>query len=210
MGLDVLILSGDREAELIYKGVVLGLDLGNSPSLIMDIGGGSTEFIIANSVKIFWKQSFLLGVSRLQENFKHSDPITDQEVFDLEMHLTEKLKSLFQAVKQYPVKELVGCSGSFDSFEEMLSERSQKPRMIKEREAYQFGMKELNSLFDELILSDRPRRLGMKGLIEMRVDMIVISVLLTRCVLKNLHLKHIRHSAYALKEGVLSELMEKV
>jgi exopolyphosphatase/guanosine-5'-triphosphate,3'-diphosphate pyrophosphatase len=91
----------------------------------------------------------------------------------------------------------------------MLSERSQKPRSIAEGGGYLFDLKNLNSLFDELILSDRSERLRMKGLIEMRVDMIVISVLLTRCVLKHLHLKHVRHSSYALKEGVLSELMEE-
>lgn len=208
LGLKVVILSGDREAELIYKGVRLGLDIGDLPSLIMDIGGGSTEFIIANSSQVFWKQSFLLGVARLQENFKHSDPVTKQEVSDLEMHLIEKLEPLFKAVKQYPVKELIGSSGSFDSFEEILSQRSQKPKRIKARAGYHFGMQELNILFNELILSDRDQRLAIKGLIEMRVDMIVLSVVLTRCVLKNLQLKNVRHSSYALKEGVLSELME--
>src|ERR1035437_880171 len=72
-GIDVHIISGEREAELIYYGVRSAVKMNHMPSLIMDIGGGSTEFIIANKNEIFWKQSFLLGVARLIEKFKPSD-----------------------------------------------------------------------------------------------------------------------------------------
>ena len=79
-GYEVEIISGDKEAELIYYGVRSAVVLTDSLSLIIDIGGGSTEFIIANKEKIYWKQSFLLGASRLLEKFKPSDPITDKEL----------------------------------------------------------------------------------------------------------------------------------
>src|SRR5690606_22792717 len=52
-GIEVAIISGEREAELIYHGVKSALDLGKSTSMVMDIGGGSVEFIICNSEKIF-------------------------------------------------------------------------------------------------------------------------------------------------------------
>ena len=60
-GIDIQIISGDREAELIYYGVHSAVEMDDDASLIIDIGGGSTEFIIANKNRIFWKQSFLLG-----------------------------------------------------------------------------------------------------------------------------------------------------
>jgi exopolyphosphatase / guanosine-5'-triphosphate,3'-diphosphate pyrophosphatase len=57
----VLIIPGEREAEMIYRGVRMSLPMDDDPVLILDIGGGSNEFIIANKKEIFWKQSFNLG-----------------------------------------------------------------------------------------------------------------------------------------------------
>ncbi|MCC6837593.1 MAG: phosphatase, partial [Bacteroidia bacterium] len=68
-GIEVQVISGDKEAELIYYGVRSAVNMTNDTSLIIDIGGGSTEFIIANKDQIFWKQSFLLGAARLLEIF---------------------------------------------------------------------------------------------------------------------------------------------
>ncbi|MCE9538076.1 MAG: phosphatase, partial [Bacteroidetes bacterium] len=67
--IDVQVISGDKEAETIYYGVRDAVKMSDEVSLIIDIGGGSTEFIIANKHQIFWKQSFLLGVARLLEMF---------------------------------------------------------------------------------------------------------------------------------------------
>ena len=59
------IISGDREAELIFYGVKSTGRLNGTPNLVMDIGGGSVEFIIGNDQEIFWKQSFEIGAQRL-------------------------------------------------------------------------------------------------------------------------------------------------
>ena len=63
LGLHIEVIDGNKEAELIYLGVQQALDLGDSNKLIMDIGGGSTEFVICNKKEIFWKQSFQLGAA---------------------------------------------------------------------------------------------------------------------------------------------------
>src|SRR6478735_3758498 len=57
LGIDARIISGDEEAQLIYYGVRSAMNPGMDKSLIMDIGGGSVEFIIADQKEIFWKQS---------------------------------------------------------------------------------------------------------------------------------------------------------
>src|SRR5687767_14440041 len=67
--IDVKIILGDKEAEFIYKGVRSAMELGNVPSLIVDIGGGSVEFIIANREEVFWKKSVEIGAQRLLEKF---------------------------------------------------------------------------------------------------------------------------------------------
>jgi exopolyphosphatase/guanosine-5'-triphosphate,3'-diphosphate pyrophosphatase len=206
-GIEIAVISGDVEAELIFKGVQLALKIGDKPALLMDIGGGSTEFVIANSNRIFWKQSFLLGVTRILEKFSLSDPITTLEIAQLDEYLRQQLKPLIAAAKEFPVSELIGSSGSFDSFAEIITYRFHTADVLKSRTEFVFDLKEVEIIFDELVRSDRIRRLNLKGLIEMRVDMIVISVLLARFVLRELGLSGMRLSTYALKEGVLSELL---
>lgn len=100
---------------MIYEGVRLGVQLSEQYALIMDIGGGSTEFIIANAKGYVWKQSFNLGAARLLEKFKPSDPIKPNEIADFESYFDAELQPLTKAVKLHAVHELIGSSGSFDT-----------------------------------------------------------------------------------------------
>ena len=79
-GIEVEIISGDREAELIYYGVKQAVSLDHEKYLILDIGGGSNEVIIADKSQIWWKKSYPLGMTRLVEKFRPSDPITIEEI----------------------------------------------------------------------------------------------------------------------------------
>lgn len=89
----------------------------------MDIGGGSVEFIIADANTIFWKQSFELGAALLLEKFKPSDPITDNEIKEILHYISLQLHPLIKALQVFPANTLVGSSGSFETFAEMISEQ---------------------------------------------------------------------------------------
>jgi exopolyphosphatase/guanosine-5'-triphosphate,3'-diphosphate pyrophosphatase len=109
------VISGDKEAEYIYYGVRSAVPIGNTVSMIMDIGGGSVEFIICTQDTIFWKQSFEIGAQRLLDIFMHTDPIADYAVQKLQEYLQEKLIPLTNAVHQYAPQILIGASGSFET-----------------------------------------------------------------------------------------------
>ncbi len=206
-GFEVEIITGDKEAELIYYGVCEAVNLGEELSLIIDIGGGSTEFIIANKDKIFWKQSFLLGASRLLEKFKPSDPITDIEIQQLTDYLNAHLQSLYEAVKLFPITELIGSSGSFDSLAEMIAHRFYTPEILKDKTEYTFNLSDYKVIYENVIKSNKEERTKMKGLIEMRIDMIVISTIIVQFILTSFNIKKMRLSTYSLKEGTLSEII---
>ncbi|MBI3500269.1 MAG: Ppx/GppA family phosphatase [Bacteroidetes bacterium] len=206
-GIDIKIISGDKEAELIYYGVRSAVKMDNTPSLIMDIGGGSTEFIIADKNKILWKQSFLLGAARLREKFHPSDPLTEPEKKKIEKHLEENLQPLFEAVKKFPVTELIGSSGSFDSLAEMIAYRYYDIGLLKGNTEYDFNLDDCKKLYDIILKSTIEERLHMKGLVKMRVDMIVVSAIFVDYVFEKLALKKMRLSRYSLKEGVLWEVL---
>jgi exopolyphosphatase/guanosine-5'-triphosphate,3'-diphosphate pyrophosphatase len=206
-GIDIQMISGDKEAELIYYGVRSAVEMSHTVSLIIDIGGGSTEFIIADKEKIFWKQSFLLGAARLLELFAPSDPITDKEIESLTNHLNNELQPLFEAVKKYPVGELIGSSGSFDSLAEMIAQRFYSPSVLENKTEYSFDLGDCEAIYNTIIKSTNVERQNMKGLVAMRVDMIVVSSIIVNFVIRSFAIENMRLSSYSLKEGVLFELL---
>lgn len=208
-GYEVEVISGDREAELIYYGVRQALEMRSYSSLIIDIGGGSTEFIIANKDEILWKQSFLLGGARLLEKFKPSDPITEAEASEIKAYLKLELKPLFDALKKHPVKELIGSSGSFDSLAEMILYKFHNPEILNYTTEFTFDLNEFKMIHDIILRSSRKERLLIKGLVEMRVDMIVVSSILVQFILTSFQIEQMRLSTYSLKEGVLYEVLKK-
>ena len=208
-GIDIRVISGDTEAELIYYGVRQALNLGSEKVLIMDIGGGSTEFIIADSKQIWWKHSFDLGASRLLEVVKPSDPIKSEEIKRLKNHLKENLSLLWAACEIYPVKILVGSSGSFDSMAEMIWHKFHTRENPLIKKDYQFNLKHLETIYKLILNSTIEKRLKMKGLAAMRVELIVMAVIFIKYIFKKVNLTEMHLSTYSLKEGILFDFIKQ-
>lgn len=208
-GIDIRIIDGNREAELIYQGVRDAVRLGSHLSLIIDIGGGSTEFILADQDRIAWKKSIEIGAARLLEKFRPSDPMLPSEEEAIRDYLDGQLQPLFEAAKLFPPEELIGSAGSFESLAEMILQRFHPPASVDDMTEYTYNLDECEIIYHELKRSTHAQRLQMKGLIPMRVDMMVVSAILVQHVIEKLDLQRMRYSAYSLKEGVISELLSK-
>lgn len=206
LGLAIEVIDGDKEAELIYLGVQQALDLGKDNNLIMDIGGGSTEFIICNKQEVFWKQSFQLGAARLLEKFEPQDPITSANIKAVEDYLEKTLTPLWQAMKEYPCHILVGSSGSFDTLADVIAHQFYDSSILKGKTTYHFKLTDYYWLHDYFLKSNLEERLNTPGMIPMRADMIVISSIFTNYLLKRQNIASMKLSTYALKEGVLKTL----
>lgn len=79
-GLHVQIISGEQEAEWAFRGVTTDPELAQQPLLLIDVGGGSTEFILGQGEHKHFRQSFPLGILRLMESIPHSDPPKPEEL----------------------------------------------------------------------------------------------------------------------------------
>jgi len=204
-GVSISVIDGNEEADLIYYGNRMAVKMTESISLIMDIGGGSTEFILGNEQTIFWKKSFLLGAARLLEKFKLSDPITFDETVDFNNYLRHELAPLFEAIKHYKPIELIGSSGAFDSVVDVIAGEFGTEALNDENTEYSIDLKQYDVISKKIKESTLKERYHITGLIDMRVDMIVISVLLIDFIIKEMHLTHMRVSTFSLKEGVISK-----
>lgn len=205
-GISITVIDGNEEAELIYHGNKMAVNMTDSVSLIMDIGGGSTEFVLANHTTIFWKQSFLIGAARLLEKFKLSDPITTQEIDKFNNYLKQELSPLIEAIQSFIPTELIGSSGAFDSVVDVIAgEFNTGDELNDVKTEYEVNLSHYSFISKKLKESTIKQRYNIKGLIDMRVDMIVISILLIDFILKEVNLSSMRVSTFSLKEGVISQ-----
>lgn len=204
--ISVEIIDGNREAELIYKGIRLSLGLGNEEALILDIGGGSNEFILCNKKEIIWKKSYNLGVARLLEKFKPSDPISADEIKLVESYLEKELGDLLKIASNRKIDTLVGASGTFDTLAEMLKLENKIEE--KNETCHIIQINDLDYLVQKFISSTLDQRLEMQGLPAFRAEYIVLAGIFVSFVVHELNIKKIIHSSYSLKEGVLAELIE--
>ena len=202
LALRIEVIDGDKEAELIYQGVKKAIPFNLDYKLIMDIGGGSTEFIIANAEGIHYKKSYQVGVSRLKELFKPKDPITKEEIQTIEDHLKSEIKDLIDNIKTIPCKKLIGSSGSFDTLVKMIRFKFNKIE-LKNNTSCEIHMEDYKWAQDFLIQSTLSERLNTKGIVTMRADMIVLSVIFINFILREFDIKEMICSKYALKEGAM-------
>ncbi len=205
--ISIHIISGDKEADFIYSGVKAALDLGKDVNLVMDIGAGSVEFIMADQQQVFWKQSFEIGGQRLLEKFQKHDPIAVEEIMALDSFFEKSLPPLFKAFEKFQPTILIGSSGTFDTLSDIFCIKNGIPRTSEETET-PLSEEGFYEIYNELIRKNRNERMQMEGMIEMRVDMIVVACCLIRFILEKHKFERIRVSTYSLKEGVLSHLAE--
>ncbi|MEI9918646.1 MAG: exopolyphosphatase [Bacteroidota bacterium] len=205
-GIEARIIDGEEEADLIYRGVRAAMDLGTENSLIVDIGGGSVEFIFGNNHGVHWKKSFDIGGQRLLEQFQKHDPIEPGEIHELESFLKSELQLLIEPLKKYEPSTLVGVSGTFDTLSEMFCHRNDLPYYPDDSET-PFDIDAFPAIYKDLLTHDRAGRLALPGMIEMRVDMIVVACVLVNFILTTHKFTNIRVSSYSLKEGVLASLL---
>jgi len=202
-GIDITFISGSEEATLIYLGVKQALPNWDDVKLVMDIGGGSVEFIIANSKKILWKKSYKLGAALLLDKFNPGDPLKKVDLVRIKTYISEQLSDLFVACNKFQPQQLIGSAGSFETFATMIKHRFPNAGSHYGKTAHPVSIVHFKQLYKELIVSDKEQRNKMKGLIKMRVDMIVVAALILKFVLDKSHIKSMKLSAYSLKEGVM-------
>ena len=197
------IIDGDEEAELIFKGIHLLHDM-NEPTLIIDIGGGSTEFIVVENGKIKWKNSYKIGVGVLYSQFHKSEPISEDDERQLRNFIKIEIQELIHFIKLNGIDTLIGASGSFEVLESMsgLSIQHESPNEIQ--------IMRTGEIINKIVKSDFNQRAAMDGLPMERVKYIVVAMILIDEILKISNPKKLIVSPYALKEGLIVKLIERI
>jgi exopolyphosphatase/guanosine-5'-triphosphate,3'-diphosphate pyrophosphatase len=194
-GIEIDVINGIQEANLIYQGIAYTYNF-VSPSLIMDIGGGSTEFIAANANGIKDLISLNIGVSRIFQLFSFSNPMTSEDILNVENYLEAHEHDFFNRIN---CQTLVGASGSFETFYELVHQTAYP----KGYDTQELDFKEFESILDWIISTSQEERNLNDFIIPIRKKMAPIAAIKTRWVIKRMKANRIVISPCSLKEGVL-------
>lgn len=207
LGIAVQIIPGGEEASLILDGVRQAVPFGNKPMLVMDIGGGSTEFILATGKALMWKHSFELGTTRLFERFPQTDPMDLDTQLRMAAHIDAQLEELWAVMDRHWPATLVGSAGSFDSIARMVALQRGSP-LAEDAATFSFDTAEFDGLKDRIIRMPRTERGRLPGLPAFRADTIIPALMLIERVV--LHsIQRIQWSRYSLKEGAMARMFRQ-
>lgn len=197
----VEIIDGEKEAHYIYKGIALLPEMQKGCHLVMDIGGGSTEFILVKEGSKIWSRSYTLGVGVLHQLFHKSEPISKEDYHALENYVNDTIVELKEVIIKYAPTTLAGASGSFEVLQSMVG-----------MDANLTGMTIVNpesfyTISEKILTANYAEREKLPGLPKERVKLIVVGMALKKIICNLVNPKQILVSPYALKEGVMSEML---
>lgn len=201
-------INGNEEASIIFEGVRNGVQLPfEERALVMDIGGGSVEFIVAHEGRAEFLRSINIGGARLLDKIKPSNPITTKELATIYSLFEKELVSLIKELKEFDLSVLVGSSGTFESIATLTAYFRKDKVAAMHINGYRFERKDFEVVYNKLIPSTRQERMKIDGMDGTRVDMIVLGACLVNYVIQELNLSQIMVSTHALKEGILHRYM---
>lgn len=202
VGIKALAISGKMEAKLIGHAVRHSVSIGEQPVLMVDIGGGSVEFIVADKETFFFSASKKIGVARMAARFVDHDPITKEEIKKLKEHFGQELKDVAAALEKHPVNTIVGSSGTMENIAAMIADRNSLTASMTLNEL-QFGARAFKKFNKSFLKLDRSRRMKKDGLEEKRVDIIAPGMVLLDYLIRTFDIDRIKISESALREGMV-------
>ncbi len=206
LGLRIWPITGEQEALLIWKAVRRAVEL-KELSLIMDIGGGSTEYIIGDSERVDLSSSLKLGAARMTEQFIHHDPVLPEEIARLREHYRKELTPVWARAIEQGVRLLVGSSGTMENLAHAALLRRANRGDNLYREVFQ--AEELLSVCEQVIQATEEERKQIPGIEAKRADQVVAGALLLQETLRVLPIQEIRISPVALREGIIYHYIER-
>lgn len=201
-GVKILAIPGEREAELIGYAVQHAIRLNEAPVLMMDIGGGSVEFIIGNKERFIALDSRKIGVSRTAARFIKHDPVSSKEIKAIQKYYDEELTGIAETLKKYPVSTLIGSSGTMENIAAMVASHISKDTSVTLNE-FEYKPDDFSPIYKKLIKMDHDDRLKVTGLDTKRVDYIVPGLILLDLIIKKFGIQNIKTSTEALREGMI-------
>jgi exopolyphosphatase / guanosine-5'-triphosphate,3'-diphosphate pyrophosphatase len=209
-GIKIQLISGEREAELIYKGMRLGflekrgplsmepIFEQKTPVLMVDVGGGSVEFIIGDAEKVHWARSFNVGVTILKQNFQPNPQINNSEIKAIEQFLDTNCADLIEAIAHFQPKIPVVACGTFDFLIQILGGNP--------NENFDFSKSQFDAFYQQMTFLSETELAEIPDVPKTKIEMLAVSFVLLDWIMKILDANRLISSGFSMKAGILHEM----
>ena len=209
LGIDVDLVSGSEEARLIYLGVLSGMSFGDRPHLLLDIGGGSTELILADGRDARALTSTRVGAVRLQRDFVKDDPIPPQRRSFLQSFIQGSLEpavdKVHRRIRPGEIPALVATSGTATAIGALAASEDDRPPL--RMHGYRLSRQRLDRVVDRLVAMTPEQRRELPCLNDRRAEIIVPGALILQTTMQMLDVDELLLSERALREGLIVDWM---
>lgn len=213
VGLEVQVLPGVEEARLIALAVSEVTEFNNRRALIIDIGGGSTEFIVTRGGEPELLLSAKLGAVRLTEQFITTEPVSDNEYRQLKAHIRAELARIVWEIKKFGYDFVIGTSGTILNLIYAVAEAKADKQGTDSSAFSPFSQtvstEQLKKLSRRLHRMNMPERSLVPGLDKGRADIIVAGGLLLETILVELDAEQVTSCDWSLREGVILNYLRR-
>ena len=206
-GFEIELISGEEEARRTLLGIRSGLPVGVTDLLALDIGGGSTEFILDRSGQAPIVRSIDIGVVRLCERVLHHDPPTEDEVRQAREWVVRETRAAVAGMHNYQTATFVGTAGTVTSLAAMAQKLpAYEPARIHN---YELQLSTIQEVEQTLLSRKKSDRAGLPGLEKGREEVIAAGTIIIRTVMETLGMSRVLVSDLGLREGVLINLASR-
>ena len=208
-GVEVEIISGAEEARLIHVGVLQAVSGLDRRHLLIDIGGGSTEFVIGEGREVLEAVSLKLGAIRLTERFLRREPLRKKDVAECRRYVRAYLTHPVRRARNLGFEMAVGSSGTIANLAEMVN-AARGGEALRTLSNFSFSASELTDIVAKLAKAPTAaERLALPGLDAKRADIILGGAIILEQAFAELGIDEMTVSDYALREGVLLDALER-
>ncbi len=209
-GISVEVISGVEEARLIYLGVLQALPVYDNRTLIIDIGGGSTETAIGTAGDLHAVYSHKLGAIRLSRRFLSKATLTDKAIRQCREHIRGEIAPAIRTLKKTKFDTVVGSSGTIQTIFSMVALRDNPTNPPEKFNGMEITGRDVLWAVGQLLEQKTvKKRAGIPGMDPKRADIIVGGALILEQLVQELKIKTLRFSHYALREGILLDTVQK-
>jgi exopolyphosphatase/guanosine-5'-triphosphate,3'-diphosphate pyrophosphatase len=210
LSITVNLISGQEEARRIYLGVLSGMDFNEQPHIIIDIGGGSTELILADIHEPRFLSSTKIGAVRLSKEFVTTDPISDSELKVLRSYVRGMLErpvdEIWKNLQLNEIPRTIGTSGTIETIAEIHA-RDELGTVPDPLNGYEISYKDIEKIVKKLAKMSYKERLEVSGLSDKRAEIIVPGAVILLEAMSMLKLDSITICERALREGMIVDWM---
>lgn len=210
-GINIEVVSGFEEARLIYLGVLQALSVFNEKILLIDIGGGSTEFLIGEKGKVIYANSIKIGAVRLNEKYFPDGKFRKNNIEDARLFVKSLINPVIRDIKNHNFKKIIGTSGTITNVGMIInSEDKELPEDNFNYNNYSYNREALAKAAKIILKCEKVSEVkNIKGLDPDRADIITSGIIILEQIFSELNIENITLSNFALREGILFDTINK-